>query len=170
MRAYTSGQNRDLVGMEREVQERAGDLDIDFTAMATVATVFQVANAVRNHMEKDVLGEDGLSWTAYTALFVLWVWGDQESRHLAEECSVSKGTLTGVIGTLARRGLVTRGGRAGDGRLVVVSLTPAGRRVVRRLFPLFNEQESLLTARLSDLQRRQLANLLREMLRSVGPA
>ena len=41
-------------------------------------------------------------------LFVLWIWGDQQTRHLAEEAGVTKGTLTGVLKTLEKRGLARR--------------------------------------------------------------
>ena len=160
------GDDDDLVRAERDVQARVGDLPIDFTARAVVSNVFRVANVVRNHMETKVLGADDLSWTAFTALFVLWVGGDQESRHLAEECGVSKGTLTGVINTLERRELVTRSGHPDDGRLVVISLTATGRQMIRRLFPRFNEDEALVVSRLAEDDRAQLAHLWREVLRS----
>ena len=167
MRAYAVGDEGDFVRAERDVQQRVGDLPIDFAAMAAISNVFRVASAVRNHMERSVLRPDELSWTGFVALFVLWVWGDLESRHLADECGVTKGTLTGVITTLERRTLVRRRGHPDDGRLVVVGLTVEGRRLIKRLFPKFNAQETLLTARLGDDDRRHLAHLLREVLRNV---
>jgi MarR family transcriptional regulator, organic hydroperoxide resistance regulator len=65
-------------------------------------------SAVRNRMERDVLSTDGLSWTGFTALFVLWVWGPHEARYLAEECGVSKGTMTGISTTLVDKGLIAK--------------------------------------------------------------
>jgi DNA-binding MarR family transcriptional regulator len=162
-----AGDPSDLVREERDVQARLGGLPIDPHALAAVSNVFRVANAVRLHMERRVLGRDGISWTAFVVLWVLWVWGDQESRHLAAECGVSKATLTGVIGTLEGRGLVTRRRHDDDGRLVIVALTPAGRRMIRRLFPRFNQQEALVVSRLDLAEQDQLAHLLREVLRSV---
>ena len=160
----------DLTPAERQVTARVGELhDVDFAAMAAVANVYRVANAVRNHMEREVLGPDRLSWSGFTALYVLWVWGDQESRHLAEECSVTRATLTGIVNTLKGRGLVTRKPSAEDGRSVIVSLTGEGRAIIERLFPAFNRQEAFVTNRLSDDERRALAHLLREVLRSVNP-
>ena len=134
------------------------------TRSAAVSNVFRVANAVRLHMERQVLGADGISWTGFVVLWVLWVWGEQEARHLAAECGVSKATLTGVVGTLEGRGLVARRRHADDGRLVIVKLTPAGRRMIRRLFPRFNEHEALVVSRLGTDEQDQLAHLLREVL------
>jgi MarR family transcriptional regulator, organic hydroperoxide resistance regulator len=167
MSAYRRGNDDDFVRAEHNVRARVGDMDIDFAAMAAVSNVFRVASAIRNHMERTVLGSDGLSWTGFVALFVLWVSGDLESRRLAEECGVTKGTLTGIIGTLERRGLVARRGHPGDGRLVIVTLTPSGRRLIKRVFPKFNSQEAAVTGRLADDERRQLAHYLREILRAV---
>jgi MarR family transcriptional regulator, organic hydroperoxide resistance regulator len=160
----------DLVRQEREVRARLGGLPIDPHALAAVSNVFRVANAVRLHMERQVLGADGISWTGFVVLWVLWVWGEQEARHLAAECGVSKATLTGVLGTLEGRGLVARRRHAEDGRLVIVKLTPTGRRVIRRLFPRFYEHEALVVSRLGTDEQDQLAHLLREVLRAVEAA
>jgi DNA-binding MarR family transcriptional regulator len=160
----------DLVRQERDVQARLGGLPIDPQALAAVSNVFRVANAVRLHMERHVLGADGISWTGFVVLWVLWVWGEQEARHLAAECGVSKATLTGVVGTLEGRGLVTRRRDLDDRRLVIVALTTKGRRLIRRLFPRFNEHEARVVARLDSSEQDQLAHLLREVLRAVEVA
>lgn len=153
---------------EAQVAERVGELhDIDFAAMAMVSNIYRVANAVRNRAEREVLAGDSLSWTGFTALFVLWVWGPQETRHLAEECGVSKGTLTGIVTTLERRGLLERGGHPTDGRLVVVSLTAKGRAIIRRVFPAFNRQEAAVAAGLTEREQAQFTGLLRKVLRHV---
>lgn len=157
-----------LTEREAAVAERVGELhDIDFAAMAMVSNVYRVANAVRNRAEREALAADSLSWTGFTALFVLWVWGPQETRHLAEECGVSKGTLTGILTTLERRGLVERGDHPTDGRLVVVSLTAKGRSTIKRVFPRFNRQEAAVAAGLSAREQAQFTALLRKVLRHV---
>ena len=158
----------DFIDVERDVAAVVGEMhDVDFEAMAAVANVFRVAAAVRTHMERAVLGPDALSWTGFTALFVLWVWGDQESRHLAERCGVTRATITGVVRTLEGRQLVNRRAHPHDGRVVIVSLTARGRTTIERLFPLFNRQEADVTRRLGGDGRRELAHGLREILRAI---
>jgi MarR family transcriptional regulator, organic hydroperoxide resistance regulator len=153
---------------EAQVAARVGELhDVDFTAMAAVSNVYRVASAVRHVMERDVLGPDGLSWTGFTALWVLWIWGPQEARHLADECGVTKGTLTGVVGTLESKGLLRRSTHPDDGRLVLVELTPRGLSTIKRLFPLFNKHESAVVSTLTESEQQQLASLLRKVLRNV---
>jgi DNA-binding MarR family transcriptional regulator len=103
------------------------------------------------------------------ALWVLWVWGEMESRELAAAVGISRPTSTGVVTTLEGRGYVRRRRDAADGRRVRVSLTAKGRTKIERLFPKFNAQEVAVTAHLSPEDQDHLASTLRSMLRTVGP-
>jgi len=162
-----TGSARDLVQAERDIRERIGDQHLDFAAMAAVSNIYRAANVVRNHMERKVLADEDLSWAAFTVLFVLWIWGEQQTRHLAVEAGVTKGTLTGVLKTLEKRGLTRRQAHDEDGRLVLVSLEPKGEAVIERLFPAFNAGEAQVSSALSDREKSQLAGLLRKIVRSV---
>ena len=166
-RRLAAGSARDLVRAERDIRNRIGDQHLDFAAMAAVSNIYRAANVVRNHMERKVLADEDLSWAAFTVLFVLWIWGDQQTRHLAAEAGVTKGTLTGVLKTLEKRGLARRRAHDDDGRLVLVSLEPTGLGVIERLFPAFNMSEALVSASLTEQEQTQLAALLRKIIRSV---
>jgi len=166
-RRLAAGTERDLVQAERDIRGRIGDQPLDFAAMAAVSNIYRAANVVRNHMERQVLVDEDLSWAAFTVLFVLWIWGDQQTRHLAEEAGVTKGTLTGVLKTLEKRGLARRRAHGGDGRLVLVSLEPKGLAVIERLFPAFNEGEARVSSGLTEDEKNQLAALLRKIIRSA---
>ena len=150
-----------LLEAEREIQSRLGDHPFDFRALLAVSNIYRAANAVRRSMERDVLSPAGLSWGGFTILFVLWVWGERETGQLAEDCGVAKGTLTGMLSTLERAGFVQRRGHRADGRKVVVRLREQGEDLIEEVFPIFNEHEARLTARLEDGEREELARLLR---------
>jgi MarR family transcriptional regulator, organic hydroperoxide resistance regulator len=162
-----TGSARDLVQAERDIRDRIDGQHLDFAAMAAVSNIYRAANVVRNHMEQKVLADEDLSWAAFTVLFVLWIWGDQQTRHLAAEAGVTKGTLTGVLKTLEKRDLVRRRAHHGDGRLVLVSLRDKGQEVIERLFPAFNAGETLVSSGLTDDEKTQLAALLRKIIRTV---
>lgn len=49
------------------------------------------ASAVRQHLENSVLRGADLTWTAFVVLWVVWVRGESETRHVAEEAGISKG-------------------------------------------------------------------------------
>lgn len=166
-RRIALGSDQDLVQAEEDIRKRVGDQPLDFGAMAAVSNIYRAANAIRHSMERDVLAEADLSWAAFTVLFVLWIWGDQQTRHLAAEAGVTKGTLTGVLKTLEKRGLASRHAHTSDGRLVLVSLEDAGREVIERLFPAFNAGEAAVSSALTEAERETLATLLRKIIRSV---
>ncbi len=164
---FTSSNDDDLIAAERDVQRAIGDLQIDFDSLAAVSNIFRVANLARYHMERTVLAQHDLSFTAFTTLWVLWVWGEREARHLAAEAGISKGTLTGVVSTLERRGLVERHTHPNDKRLVLISATDLGNDTMAVLFPTFNAEEARITDHLTTKQKKALASSLRSILRTL---
>ena len=140
-----------LAETERQVQARVGDLPLDFEAMAVCSNLFRAANAVRNHLERSVLAPADLTWTAFVVLWITWIWDRVETRVIAAEGGFSKATLSGVLTTLESRGLAERTRSEIDGRLVDVTLTPKGRKLMRSLFPKFNAEERAITRHLEDL-------------------
>ena len=152
---------RVVLEAERDIRARLGDRQFDFDALLAVSNIYRAANAVRNRMEREVLGPEGLSWGGFTILFVLWVWGERETGQLADDCGLAKGTLSGMLGTLEKTGLVSRTRHPEDGRRVIVALQGGGREVIERVFPRFNEHETKLTSGLGPRERGELARLLR---------
>jgi DNA-binding MarR family transcriptional regulator len=163
----TASNAADLVQAERDIRSRIGAEHLDFAAMAAVSNIYRGANVICNYMEREVLAEEDLSWAAFTVLFVLWIWGEQQTRHLAAEAGITKGTLTGVLNTLQKRRLIRRRAHDEDGRLVVVSLEPLGQAVIEKMFPAFNVGETFVSACLTEREKNQLAALLRKIIRCV---
>jgi DNA-binding MarR family transcriptional regulator len=156
-----------LLPAERKIMEELGHLPLDFRAMWAISNVFRSSTALRRHLEATVLAPDRLSWTAFTAMWVLWIWGEMESRDFAAAVGISRPTATGVLSTLQRRRFVRRRKGAEDGRIVLVSLTPSGRRTIEALFPRFNDEEAKVAAALSEEEQDGLASMLRTLLRGM---
>src|SRR5262249_40087977 len=169
-RRLAAGSASDLVRAERDIRGRIGDQHLDFAAMAAVANIYRAPNVIWHHMEQKVLADEALSWAAFTVLFVLWIWGDQQTRHLADEAGVTKGTLTGVLKTLEKRGLTRRRAHDADGRLVLVSLESKGAAMIERLFPAFHLGEASGSSACTEQEADQLRRLLRLRIRSGGAA
>ncbi|MGA2294969.1 MAG: MarR family winged helix-turn-helix transcriptional regulator [Acidimicrobiales bacterium] len=153
---------------ERDIRNRLSGHELDFTAMSAVSNIYRSGSAVRNHMERSVLSDHDLSWAAFTVLWVLWIWGDQETGHVAAEAGITKGTLTGVVKTLQARKLVRRTPHLDDRRRVSISLTKAGERLIEQVFPKFNQHETLAVSALSSTEQRELARLLRLVMGGIG--
>lgn len=156
-----------LLPAERKVLIELGHLPLDFRAMWAISNVFRSSTALRRHLESTVLAGDRLSWTAFTALWVLWIWGEMEARDFAAAVGISRPTATGVVATLQRRRFVRRRKGSADGRVVLLSLTPTGRRKIEDLFPRFNAEEASVASALSEEQQTHLAALLRSLYREV---
>lgn len=156
-----------LTETERAVAQRISSLALDMPAMAAVQSVYRAASAIRNHLERTVLAPHGLTWTGWVVLWVVWIWAEMETRHVAAEAGISKATLTGVATTLESRGLLRRESHPGDGRRVLLSLTPEGQRLMEKLFPEFNTEEAFVTAELDAAEKEALARSLRTIVGRV---
>jgi DNA-binding MarR family transcriptional regulator len=167
-RRIASSKASTVSNAERDIRSRLRGHELDFTAMSAVSNIYRSASAVRNHMERAVLSENDLSWVAFTVLWVLWIWGEQETGHVAAEAGITKGTLTGVIKTLQARKLLRRTPHLDDRRRVSLSLTKAGERLIEKVFPKFNQHETLAVSALSHAEQRELARLLRLIMGEIS--
>ncbi|GAA3368360.1 tyrZ transcriptional regulator YwaE [Streptomyces sannanensis] len=159
--------HRSIAEAEKLAAAKLGGIPLRSEQMALVSNIYRAASAVRQHLENSVLRGADLTWTAFVVLWVVWVWGESETRHVAEEAGISKGTLTGVSRTLEGRGLLRRTGHPADGRLVLLSLTEEGEALMRRLFPAFNQEEAFVSTRLSDAECASVAEGLRQVVLQV---
>ncbi|BCK71379.1 hypothetical protein Srufu_053320 [Streptomyces libani subsp. rufus] len=152
---------------DKDVQAKLGDTPVRHERMAAVAHLYRAAAAVRQHFENSVLRGVELTWTSFVVLWVVWIGGERETRRVAEDAGISKGTLTGVARTLQSRGLLERKDHPTDGRLALLALTPEGERLMARVFPEFHAEEVFVTEGLSDDEALDLAELLGRIVAQV---
>lgn len=164
----TSTDSAWLLDAERDVQRRLGGKQFDFQSLDAIANIYRAAAAIRRRAEGEVLAPYGLSFGAFTILWVLWIWDDMETSQLAQECNLAKGTLTGMLNTLEKRGLVERHRLESDMRRMMVCLTPDGEEVIAEVFPKFNAFEGEMSAGLTGPEKEQLADLLRRVTKNAG--
>ena len=153
-----------LLRAERDIRDRLGDRPLDFVSLQAISNIYRAAAAVRRRAERGVLARHDLSWGGFTILWVLWVWGEMETAELASECDLAKGTLTGMVTTLEKQGLVERSRVASDRRRVTVALTDDGLSTIEELFPEFNQFERSMTEGLEAGDKNELARLLRSVI------
>lgn len=144
---------------ERPVGRAAGGA-VDERASLVVGQLQRAAVTVRQHVEQTVLGRDGLTWTAFAVLRLIWAGDRVETRQVAADAGIAKATLTGVVDALVARDLVRRLDHPEDRRLVLLELTGPGRRLIRRVLPAVRAEEEYALAPLSPNQVAQLGNLL----------
>ncbi len=159
----------DFSRSELEIMRRAAGLPIDELAMAVASNIWRAAQGFKLKMERDVLREHELSFASFSTLFIVWIWGPIETREIAKSQAVSKATVTSLLITLEKRGLVKRKASKTDKRLVIVNLTTAGKTLIEWLFPKFNQGESELASILSSDEQDTLAHLLRKVVAGLSP-
>ena len=156
-----------ITAAEQAAIKRVQALGIDTRSMSAISNVFRVANSLRNYSEQHLLKEFGLSFSGFTVLWVLWVWGPKESHSLAAESGIAKSTLTGVMKTLQSLGFASKMMHPSDRRRVVITITSSGVRIMKKIFPCFNQIEVNATADLTRREKTDLAHSLGVILHTV---
>lgn len=116
-------------------------------------------------MEQDVLSQYGLSWTAFSMLYDLWIWDSVETKKLAQSAGVSKATISNITKTLESKELCFRKSDTRDRRMTYVSLTEKGKQVMETLYPQFHKNEVEIVSGLSVDEQKRMTVLLRKVIR-----
>jgi DNA-binding MarR family transcriptional regulator len=86
--------------------------------------------------------------------------------ELADLTGVSRATMTGLIDTLERDGLVTRKPDPVDRRMMSVHLTPRGHQTLHEVLPGAFQNMTAMLAPLSESERKTLVRLLSKIMRA----
>lgn len=142
---------------------------VDSAVFAATFDLFRVANRLMYDFEANVHRPLGMSWAGFRVLFCTWIEREVEPRELAKLCAVSRGTVSSVLNTLERDGLVSRCRQSTDRRVVTVMITDKGRSRVKKAFQLQHAREQQW---LGDLDRQTIIGfvaLLRHLLELPRP-
>ena len=139
--------------------------DLDTSPMGVVGRVSRIARRI-DLTQRATFARYDLDPPAFDVLATLRRSGEPfelTAGDLMRTAMVTSGAITQRLDRLEAHGLVRRGPHPGDGRVVVVTLTPAGRELVDRVLPDHLATEQRLLAALSPQQRTALADLLRTL-------
>jgi DNA-binding MarR family transcriptional regulator len=110
--------------------------------------------------DEDHIRQLGLTLPQYDVLATLGNTSGMMMSQLAEKTLVTKGTLTGIVDRLEKKGLVQRIVPPDNRRCFIVKLTPAGEQLFEAVFP---EHTAYLKQRFDRLD----ASTLQEIRRSL---
>ena len=107
----------------------------------------------------------GLSQGRFTVLMLLADKAGGQAHaltpaQLADMAGVTRATMTGLVDTLERDGMVTRKPDQDDRRMLFVELTPRGQEFLGQIMPEHFRRISVLMAALTEPERRTLVRLL----------
>ena len=123
-------------------------------------TLVRVAEAFMG-MANQALRHHGLSAAGRQALAILEGAGEPLSpTTIADRLIVTTATVTSLLDTLEKRGLVVRQPDPNDRRKLLVSITDEARTIVTQFLPEIVALQTAVMAELSEPQRRQLLRSL----------
>ena len=126
-----------------------------------------VSNHVSHAFQRKVEAH-GVTVAEWVVLRQLLALGEVPPSRLAEEMGMTRGGVSKLVDRLHVKKLVIRSAGGDDRRFQSVGLTAAGRRLVPKLAALADENDSEFFGHLSDEQRDQLADLLKDVVRRRG--
>jgi DNA-binding MarR family transcriptional regulator len=121
------------------------------------------------------LAEHDITHGRFGVLMALWGNCQREGRQvplspaeIAERTGVTRATVTGLIDTLERAGLVARTPNTDDRRMTSVVLTSRGELVIKNILPAHFRQMAWLMSPLDESERKILVQLLTKVLRRAA--
>ncbi len=110
----------------------------------------------------------GLTPAGMMVLFTLARSDELTHRDLAERCFVRPATLTGIVDTLDRAGLVERHRDPADRRTVRLVLTDDGRRHAEDLFEMVHQRRPLTSVDADPANAAVIRQFLLELIRTMS--
>lgn len=128
-------------------------------------TYIKLARAANTAMAYARVGleDEGLTLGQFAVLEALYHVGPLNLGDLAKRVLTSGGNLTLVVDNLEKRGLAKRRQQGPDRRFIMASITPAGRRLIARIFPQHARRISEVMGRLSSSDQEALGSLCRKL-------
>lgn len=141
---------------------------VDTTAMRMVLTLHRVTSALVYDLEASVHRPHGWSWPGFRILFVLWLVGPMEAKRIAELSGNSRATVSALVNTLERDGLVTRERAEHDRRAVQIALTERGHDAIADAFRQHNERERAWANALTKPEQTIFIGLLEKLMHGMA--
>jgi len=144
--------------------------EIDLEAMTLSFNMIRMANRLMKDLEVSVHRRNGMSFSSYRVLFAIRAAERITPNELARLSSVSTASMSSMLNTLERGGLILRESDPQDGRRAIVSLSPLGEQTLADALPLNNAREREWAAGLSPGEQTMLLELLRKWLKFRPPS
>ncbi len=109
------------------------------------------------------LEEADLTPSQFAVLEALYHVGPLNLGDLARRILTSSGNLTLVVDNLEKRGLVKRQQQGKDKRFILATITPAGRKLIGKIFPGHVRRIVEVMSRLNGAEQDELGKLCRKL-------
>jgi len=128
--------------------------------------LFRVSRQLNAYLREEMRGV-GVTIHRWRILAVLAAGDGRSLSELAAVTVMEQSVASRVVDQMRRDGLVRREPGASDRRIGSIHLTPRGRRLFGRIFPVALGHQKRATRTLTDAEERTLARLLRKVLDAI---
>jgi MarR family transcriptional regulator, organic hydroperoxide resistance regulator len=143
----------------------------DYPASESIGLLMRIALFGLRSSFKAELAKHGVPWSVWYYLRVLWECDGISQRDLTERVGVMQPNTVSALQTMLKAGWVTIARGKTDRRRTLVSLTPKGRRLMRRMLPEIREVvRPFLLEGFSDREEAELRRLLNKVCDNVRRA
>lgn len=136
----------------------------DLGANRVFLSLNRASSTVTYDFESSIHRPNGLTWSGFRLLLVLWVTGGLPPLQAARISGMSKAAVSSLVNTLVGKDLVERAASEHDGRSVTLRLTPHGSSTLRTALKAQNEREAQWAGVLSKTEQETLSNLLEKVM------
>ena len=141
--------------------------DLDPSACEAYLNLLRAGDEAYRQSES-FLNEHGMTPGRFTVLMLLYdklagTTIPHTPADLAEKAGVTRATITGLVDTLERDGLVTRQHDAHDRRMMLIHLTPKGVTTLESILPGHFQQMAAQMSPLNEEERKTLVRLLNKI-------
>ncbi|MGD9996160.1 MAG: MarR family winged helix-turn-helix transcriptional regulator [Ilumatobacteraceae bacterium] len=163
-----AGGGIDLDEFEQLLRRRAPELDAnaDPDAISLVFLFARLSAQMLADLDARVHRPRGWSWSGFRIMQAVLVCGPLEPRQVAPLAGVTRASISAVLNTLERDGLVERLRDSADRRLVTIELTEQGRKMVLDTLSDQHAVEREWASALSAGEQRTMIGLMRSLLAS----
>jgi len=142
--------------------------DGNATATEAVMNTIRTADMLFDQIGR-LLRPLGVSAAGGLVLGILRDQGSMSPSELGDRLIVTRATVTGLVDSLERRGLVVRSAHATDRRSVIVQITPAGIEVLGEVRTMIHHHEKAWMSGFSDAELRAYIGQLHRIQEELAP-
>jgi len=139
------------------------------SALELGLTIVRAGNRLQNDLDTYVNRPAGATWATFRVLFTIQAMGSVTPKRLARLSNTSAASVTSVLKTLDKHGLIVREPDPKDGRSVSLALSPAGEAAASELFRRNHARMEAWAADFSEEERALLVRMLGRILYGPRP-
>ena len=139
-----------------------------FAAISLVLVLSRLAGQLLGELDVRVHRPRGWGWSGFRIMLAVLAMGPLEPRQVAPLAGVTRASISAVLNTLERDGLVERRRDSADRRVVTIVLTEQGREQVMATYREQHAVEREWAGTLTPSEIKQMTKLVRKMLAGRG--